>query len=279
MKFGPKRILCAVDLREPSKRIVEWAEAIARAYGSRIELVYADWWEAPRYFTPGQIGQLEAQAMANREILLAQLRELGRGSGTAHEIKALEGEPAAAILERAQATGTELIVMGSHGRSGFSRLRLGSVAEDVIHEASCPILVVKSPENAEAVGARNVVCPVNFTHGARQTLEAAASVAAAFQAELWVVHALESGAKTEIKREELCAWIPESVRGNCKVNEVVREGNAAEQILLFAKEKRADLIVMEADHQPFLELTTIGTTTERVMRHSPSTVLVIPIRH
>jgi nucleotide-binding universal stress UspA family protein len=276
MTFQPKRILCAVDLREPSKQIVEWAAALAGKLGGKVEFVHADWWEAPPYFFPGQIASLKEQAKENQEALRSKLAELTAGVEVPHEVNIVEGHPAAVILERAVASGAELIVMGSHGRTGFSRLRLGSVAEDMIHAAPCPVLVVRNAAARERVTVRNVVCPVNFTPLAKKTLEAAANIAAAFQAKLWVVHALESGGRAEVKREELCAWIPENVRGSCQLSEVIREGSAAEQLVLFAKEKRADLIVLGAQHQAFLEFTNIGTTTERVMRHSTSSVLVIP---
>lgn len=276
MTFEPKRILCAVDLREPSRQIIEWSRQMAQGYGATVELVYVDWWEAPRYFTPGQIASLTAQVEANRQTLMGRLNELGSAIGAPHEMNILQGDPGAAILERAAASGAGLVIMGSHGRTGFSRLRLGSVAEDVAREARCPVLVVRHAPRGNRDEPRNVICPVNFTALARKTLEAAASVAAALRARLWVVYSAEERSEAHGKREELCAWIPDELRGKCQLTEVVREGNAAEQIVLLAREKDADLIVLGAERQPFLEFTTIGSTTERVIRHSASSVLMIP---
>jgi nucleotide-binding universal stress UspA family protein len=56
-----------------------------------------------------------------------------------------EGDPAAEIIRAAQETGAELIVMGTHGRTGLQRLLMGSVAEQVLRKASCPVLTVKAP--------------------------------------------------------------------------------------------------------------------------------------
>jgi nucleotide-binding universal stress UspA family protein len=56
-----------------------------------------------------------------------------------------EGDPAAQILRVAQETNCDLIVMGSHGRTGLDRLLMGSVAEQVVRRASCPVLTVKAP--------------------------------------------------------------------------------------------------------------------------------------
>ena len=82
--------------------------------------------------------------------------------------------------------------------------------------------------------------------------------------------------QAEEVRQRLCDWVPQEVRGRCQISEVVGRGNPAEQIILMAREHSADLIVMGAQHRPFLEFTTLGTTTERVMRHSLASVLVIP---
>jgi nucleotide-binding universal stress UspA family protein len=63
------------------------------------------------------------------------------------------GDPIAAILEVAAATGCDLIVMGTHGRTGVTRLVMGSVAEHVSRAARCPVLTVKDPRAAEAAWA------------------------------------------------------------------------------------------------------------------------------
>jgi nucleotide-binding universal stress UspA family protein len=84
---------------------------------------------------------------------LASLRDrLGRmqprdpAVGVEHRL--VEGDPAAAILQVARETECELIVMGTHGRSGLSRLLMGSVAEKVVRDATCPVLTVKTPLRA-----------------------------------------------------------------------------------------------------------------------------------
>jgi nucleotide-binding universal stress UspA family protein len=65
------------------------------------------------------------------------------------------------------------------------------------------------------------------------------------------------------------------VRSHCDLVEVVGEGNAAEQILLTARKHAVDLIVLGAHHRSFLEFAILGSTTERVMRHADSAVLVV----
>ena len=96
-------------------------------------------------------GQLLAISVAPREKetglaeeILKNLNIAAQEQGVDLESRVLVGEPDAAIVEAAQKSRTELIVMGSHGRTGFKRLLLGSVAERVIGQAACPVLVAKN---------------------------------------------------------------------------------------------------------------------------------------
>lgn len=279
--FRPKHILCPVDLSPVSDGILKWAGLFAGTFEAALEVLHADWWEPPRYFTEAQIQRLSRQELEGEKVLRGELEVLAKaalGNVVPHNITVVEGHPAEQILQRAKELMTGLIVMGSHGRTGISRLRLGSIAEDVVRASHCPVLIVKSAkETGPAPAIQNILCPVNFTSLSRQSLEISSELANAFGARLWVVHATDH---EEIKLDEvhqrICDWVPQEVRGRCEVSEVVRQGNPAEQVILMAREHSADLIIMGAQHRPFLEFTALGTTTERVVRHSMTSVMVIP---
>ena len=70
-------------------------------------------------------------------------REMERVRATG-DAEVVDGSPASAVLEHAEKLGAELIVVGTHGRTGLSRLALGSVAEHVVRSAGCPVLVVRA---------------------------------------------------------------------------------------------------------------------------------------
>jgi universal stress protein A len=279
----PKNILCPVDLSSVSDVILKWAALFARTFGASLEILYADWWEPPRYFTEKQIEQLSLQEKEGEKALRGELEALVKsaiGDIAQYDINVVEGHPAERILDRAKELASGLIVMGSHGRTGMARLRLGSVAEDVVRASACPVLIVKAVKDAGRVPAiKNILCPVDFSSLSQQCLELSSEFASAFNARLWVVHATdhEEIVRGDVQRL-ICDWVPKEVRGRCEVSEVVREGNADEQILLAAREHSADLIVMGSQHRPFLEFTTLGTTTERAMRHSLASLLVIPAK-
>jgi nucleotide-binding universal stress UspA family protein len=279
-KFAPKQILCPVDLSASSTAVLSWARLIAEAFESRVEILYADWSEPPRYFTEGQLSTLDSEAQRERQMLEQDLHDLGEkilGPHISFTVSVVEGHAVDVILGRLRKSSPDLVVMGSHGRSGVARLLLGSVAENVVHEAHCPTLIVRGPEISAGQGQlQRVLCPVNLTETARECAEVASGVAAALKAELSVLQAVENGVSDGGARRQLCRWVPETVRSHCQVSEVVLKGDAAEQIILFARRENVDLIVLGAEHRSFLEFSTLGRTTERVLRHGPSSVLLVP---
>lgn len=281
LHFAPKKILCPLDLSAASQTVLGWARMFAETYQAKLELLHADWSEYPPYFLPSQEAELEARTQQHRAALGQDLARVARetlGPNLSPEIVVLEGHPVETILSRATSRKSDLIVMGSHGRSGIARLRLGSVAENVVRTTSTPTLVVRARSNGQTPPRLSrILCPITFTDGARGCLELSSEVARAFGAQLLVMHAVEdSSANLKARHKQLCQWMPSEVRSQCDLVEVVREGNAAEQILLAAREHTVDLIALGAHHRSFLEFTIPGTTTERVMRHADSAVLVVP---
>jgi nucleotide-binding universal stress UspA family protein len=175
-----------------------------------------------------------------------------------------------------------LIVMGTHGRSGISRVMLGSVTERVMRETSRPVLTVRQKKGSAAppvpASIKNLLCPVNFNEVSRQVILQAAAVAECFGAVLTVLHIIEphlSQTVVEAEAGRLSNWIPSQLRQACELKEVVLKGNPAEQILSTASSSGSDMIVLGAQHKRFFDSTVLGTTTVRVMRHAPCPVLTV----
>jgi len=279
-QFAPKQILCPVDLSPASNAVLSWVRLIAEVSGTRVEVIHADWSEPPRYFTEGQIGALDAEAASRRQTLEREVQDLAQrvlGSRVSFTVSVLEGHAIEVILQRLTQNPPDLVVMGSHGRSGVARILLGSVAENVVRDARCPTLIVKGREIPSGLDhLQRVLCPVNLTDASRECLETASGVATAIGAELSVLQAVEDDSPHgDVARQQLCHWVPEDVRAHCHMSEVVLKGDAAEQIILFARREKTDLIVLGAEHKSFLEFSILGHTTERVLRHGPSSVLLL----
>jgi nucleotide-binding universal stress UspA family protein len=129
------------------------AQEFATTFGASIDLLYV--WSAPTLVAPESVitgvGINEqplldwVRASANEQ--LAKFETDARRAGIAVRSALCEtGDPATTILERAASGKYDLLVMGTHGRTGLSHMLMGSVAEKVVRRAPCPVLTVRTPE-------------------------------------------------------------------------------------------------------------------------------------
>jgi nucleotide-binding universal stress UspA family protein len=137
------QIVVPVDFSEHSRRALADAIEVAQQFGSRIHLVHAS-------DLPEKIPLADEWCQAMKEEIARALDtyvDLAREAGVPAEIHLSDGQPWQAIVHLADEVGADLIVMGSHGRTGISHAFLGSVAERTLRTASCPVLVVKPEES------------------------------------------------------------------------------------------------------------------------------------
>jgi nucleotide-binding universal stress UspA family protein len=141
-----RTILHPTDFSKRSEAALQLAASLARGYGARLIILHV----APCEITAGSMA-VPMDPSAHWGALEA-LR--GRVGGSAPELPVetclREGDPADEILRAADDTGCDLIVMGSHGRSGLARILMGSVAEAALRRAGCPVLLAKGPLVADA---------------------------------------------------------------------------------------------------------------------------------
>ncbi len=268
-------ILCPVDFSELSAHALRHAAALARCGNSRIVAAYADWFEAPPYFTEGRIVELQdefrAEVARARDMLDGFVKSTVPEAAANIETRVVEALPVDGILKLAASVHAGLIVMGTHGRSGLNRWMLGSVAERVLRESPIPVLTVRNPPERPI---SHILCPVSDSDVSRNALAAAADIAACFDATVTALHVHEERARAGIAN--LCAWIPAEHRERCNLRELVRHGDPAEEIVRLASEEPFDLIVLGAPRRRFFEGMVLGTTTLRAVRHAPCPVLSIP---
>lgn len=142
LKF--KTILFPADFSESSKQALDLAKAVAVDCGARIIALHVG--SPPLMVTDGVMAApAPVSDEYDRQGLEAQLQDFVRPAGPVTlEHRVVFGSPAEQILAHAEACHADLIVMGTHGRSGLGRLLMGSVAEHVLRKASCPVLLVKA---------------------------------------------------------------------------------------------------------------------------------------
>jgi nucleotide-binding universal stress UspA family protein len=141
--FPIRTILLPNDFSPQAQAALELACALARDHGSRVIVLHV---AEPPLAVYGEDGLLLCPPEGWREQAKAQLAALQPPDvKVVLETRLAEGEAAPEILRAAEAAHADLIVMGTHGRRGLSRLVMGSVAEAVLRKAPCPVLTVKTP--------------------------------------------------------------------------------------------------------------------------------------
>ncbi len=142
-----KKIVVGIDFSDASRAALARAVEIARAFGGEVTLLYA--LDLSGMFVGAVETYIDSRALAARlrEDAIAELRAAAHDADPegrfARNVEVLEGRPVSEIVEYARDSGADLIVLGTHGRTGIPRFLLGSVAERVVRLAPCDVLVVR----------------------------------------------------------------------------------------------------------------------------------------
>ena len=151
MQYPFRKILCPVDFESGSVRELETAARIARDSDGTVFVLYV---VPPVSMAAEPVVDVELYRQQN-DAARAGLHDLAAQAlhGIKHELLTHVGETSGAILATERRVGADLIVMVTHGRRGLSRLISGSIAQDVIQDAQCPVLTIRLPEHRHASAA------------------------------------------------------------------------------------------------------------------------------
>lgn len=301
-----RRILCPIDFSDLSRRALDHSVAIANWYESTITLLHVCSSVPVAAYAPGS-GVVPSAMLTpeDREALLAAMARLAEAEGGTSvpiEFEVAEGSTAAAIVEKANAMPADLLVVGTHGRSGFERLVLGSVTEKILRKAACPVLSVP-PGIPDAVPVpsilfKRIVCAIDFSDCSMHALNYALSLAQEADAHLTVIHVIEVPPDVprevhenvlgwprtlreyvvqaeEDRRARLESAVPGSVRAYCDVETVLATGTPYREILRAASEGTSDLIVMGVRGSGGADRFFFGSTAQQVVRHASCPVLTL----
>ena len=284
------RIVCPVDFSEGSRRALERAAVLARWYEAELVALHAVPL-VPALFplAPGvshaTLEPFDVEAMA-REL---ETFTAGLAAKTPRlQLMVRSGAAAPVILDLARELEADLLVLGTHGHSGFRRLRLGSVAEKVVREAPCPVLTVPGAAEGHLDDAvfKHVLCGVDFSESSRRAVEYALSLAEEANGRLTLLHTIEwvpdgSDAThatfgTKMYRQSLVAeararlaeLVPAEARDWCQIEIRVACGEPEVEIVRAAATERADLLVLGSGHPGPIDRMLFGSTTTQVLRQA-----------
>lgn len=277
-----KQILVATDFSPVSIVALRHALGIAKRYHSTVSLVHVI--DASFYgpLSPDTIAAENDLAVRDAEQLMKRLDEeaLLYGLQLSFSVKVGPAWPTlAAALEETQ---SDLFVLGTHGRGGFRKLVLGSVAESAFREAHCPVMTVGPkalPAKSSGLEARTFLVPTDLSHASVKPLAYGISLAQSTNGRVSLLHVLGAGsgnlAKSDLLlevQERLDAFVQEHAEAVNIVDCLVGIGLPAEVILKTAEVKHSDLIVMglnawSADGPPMWRIAY------EVVTHAPCPVL------
>lgn len=291
-----KNVLVTTDLADDGIWPLRYGWTMAARFGAELHVFYADVLHGPLHGERAA-AQSEAEIAERLDALTRRIAERDREGSRVpvrHEVER-SVYPAPAILEYADDHDIDLIVMGTHGRRGVSRLVLGSVAEEVVREARCAVLTMRNQEGEapDHVDLTSILVPFDFSRHARNALIHAKEMAAAFGARIDLLHVVEERLHPafygiavqsvydvepdieqkaiEHMKEAFAAVSGPEVRATYEA----RPGSAAREIAAYAEEQASSLIIMGTHGLTGLEHFLMGSTTERVLRRAAPPVMAL----
>ena len=289
-----KRILAATDLSEDSDEALRQAHTRAKATGAELAVCHV---------LPYLLGvnTLFPQKHAESALWLTNLEAEIRAAvatqvaaciaGAKAEVFIERGSEYAGVVRRAEAWSADLLVVGSRGRTAMPRLNLGSVAEQVVRHAHCPVLVARKTSNRGVV-----LVATDLSDPSMPAIAAGAEEARLRDARLVVVHAVAFGSVEitieeivrDLTRREPGTSVDDQIRGrfeaevrraldNCKAVGDVRivDGVPAAAVIRTADDLGAELVVVGTRGRTGLIRIALGSTAERIVRAAACSVLAV----
>jgi nucleotide-binding universal stress UspA family protein len=292
-------MLVPLDLSQESLRALDFALPLARRFCAHVQVVHV--YEGARGFSSVATSPLLWSAVEGQRRLADEV-ELTFGTRPRKEDCHLRlGIPAEEIVATAEELKADLIVIATHGESGFKHLTLGSTTEKVIRQADCPVLIVREATRgpiktaAEGIVLRRILVPVDFSECAREGARYAAVFATAVGADLRLLHVvqppdymaaegraadpnlpplLENAVRAaEDKLEEMVNFLP--LIGISAETEVA-VGLPVEKLSEASARPEVDLIITSTHGDNGLRHALLGSVAEKLVRTARCPVLVVP---
>jgi nucleotide-binding universal stress UspA family protein len=270
-----KRVLLAIDGSPASRHATAWAKAVASAFGAFVDVVSVapnlktavrdpshrhDWSAVQEAFE-------ECEAEAAEVLGLAKHALDGFKTKTHFE----RGSPVARIVSLARELEPDLVILGSHGHSGFERLALGSVAEGVKHRVKCSILIARNDPPPH-----HIVTGTDGSKHATRAVRFALELGARMRAPVTVAHALDAGSYGSkgwsARLEDLDIQPPKQLLDG-RLRFHAGKGKAA--ILLVDVAEEAGLLVVGGRGLGGFASAMLGSVSDKVTRTAKTSVLVV----
>lgn len=292
MKFN--KILVPIDFSEYSERAFNYALALSGRFGSQLTLINIDELFRSVYPEDGmQIYNLEETVQKRVEFIQSQFQKYiqqAAEKNIAATYAIVRGDSVSEkLLEHITQNQYNMVVMGTHGRTGLKHVFLGSIAEKIVRLSPTPVLTIH--ECVDCFKVKKILVPIDFSAYSLQALEYAKSIANSLGSEITVIHVIERVIYPAFYPEgyypivdfepKLHGQILDSIDTflkqipDFKADKVVTAGRPSDEIINYANNNPIDLIIMATRGLSGLQHLIVGSTAERIVRLSSIPVLTV----
>lgn len=292
MKFN--KILVPIDFSEYSERAFSYALAVSGQFGSQLTLVNIDELFRSVYPEDGmQLYNPEETVRKRIELIQSQLQKYIQRAAEKNipaTYAIVRGDSVSEkLLEHIGQNQYDMVVMGTHGRTGLKHVFLGSIAEKIVRLSPAPVLTIH--ECVDCFKVKKILVPIDFSAYSLQALEYAKSIANSLGAEITVMHVIERVIYPAFYPEgyyplvdfepKLQGQMLESLDTFLKqipdftADKVVTAGRPSDEIVQYAGNNKFDLVIMATRGLSGLQHLIVGSTAERIVRLSPIPVLTV----
>jgi nucleotide-binding universal stress UspA family protein len=295
-----EKIMVPVDFSEHSTLAFGHARLFASAFGAAIQLVHVveqvvhshpSFWSAE----PALADELHQQSIRSAEKLVAELaRAHADELGQSVEPQVVSGSLPGALADHAVGSGIDLIILSTHGRTGFARWLMGSVSERLLRVAPCSVLVVRGSSRGPAPNVRRVLVAVDLSDHSRRALQVAALIAQRLGASLEALHvwavpfyADEGTGRAglvdrmrDTARAELDAFIDgfidtAALPAGVAIERTIVSGAPTAAISEHVSSGHADLLVLGTHGYGGVKRMVLGSVAEALARYAGCATLVV----
>ncbi len=267
-----KHILASVDFSEISGRALLTAACLAEQLGARMTVSF--------------VRELLSEPQA-RVRLDSFVRQWVQSPELDVTKQVLAGSPAYATIDDAAEKQADLLVCGTHGRTGLGRVLLGSFAEKVVRAAPCPVWVARG--DASPAKPQRILLPIDFSKSSEHARSLAVFLASGFGARLSILHVLSKpelpvggdgdgldSFYTKAQKEAESYLNKLGDHSAIQVDKSVEIGDPARRVVELAAGEGFDLIVCGTHGRTGIQRWIMGSVAEKIVRTAPCSVLVVP---
>jgi nucleotide-binding universal stress UspA family protein len=275
-----QHILIPIDFSSASESAVEYEVYLAKLFPADILLLHVlegfhkyppDWFNNKNEFPDDKLIQKKAS-----EKLGECAKNITKKHGVSLKSILAKGNPANKIAETVEEHSIDLIVMGTHGTSGFEEFFVGHTAHKVVNISPCPVITIR--EGFKVSGIKSIVLPIDESLHSRQKVNHVVAIASKCKSVVHILGIIQSSDKLDVAKFNIKINAVEKAMkkaGLSCVSKIVKGNHIALEAMNYAEKVNADLLAIMTDHESDMSGSFMGAFAHQIVNHSKVPVLSI----